>query len=144
MIEYELIDQFLTYWQSINRHLRKGMLTETDERVTRLQWMLLRHVYRVETSTIGDLAEKFGVRPSTVSQMADRLEKSGLIRRVSDIQDARIKVVSLTAKGQALIQNVESIWAKRLTDGLSQFSSKEQGNLLKLLERLASSFADSK
>ena len=144
MTEHEFIDQFLTHWQSINRHLRQDVLTETAERVTRLQWMLLRHVYRVETSTIGDLAEKFGVRPSTVSQMADRLEKSDLIRRVSNPTDARIKLVSLTAKGQSLIQNVESIWAKRLREGLSQFSSEEQGNLLKLLEQLASSFTDLK
>lgn len=142
MAEHEFIDQFLTHWQSINRHLRQDVLTETAERVTRLQWMLLRHVYRVETSTIGDLAEKFGVRPSTVSQMADRLEKSDLIRRVSNPADARIKLVSLTAKGQSLIQNVESIWAKRLREGLSQFSSEEQADLLKLLERLASSFTD--
>lgn len=142
MAEHEFIDQFLTHWQSINRHLRQDVLTETAERVTRLQWMLLRHVYRVETSTIGDLAEKFGVRPSTVSQMADRLEKSDLIRRVSNPADARIKLVSLTAKGQSLIQNVESIWAKRLREGLIQFSSEEQTDLLKLLERLASSFTD--
>lgn len=141
-MENELIDQFLTYWQSINRHLRKGMLTEMNERVTRLQWLLLRHVYRVKTSTIGDLAEKFGVRPSTVSQMVDRLEKSGLICRVSNTYDARIRFVSLTAKGLALIQNAESIWAARLSDSLSQFSEEEQANLLKLLERLASSFAD--
>jgi len=142
LAEHEFIDQFLTHWQSINRHLRQDVLTETAERVTRLQWMLLRHVYRVETSTIGDLAEKFGVRPSTVSQMADRLEKSDLIRRVSNPADARIKLVSLTAKGQSLIQNVESIWAKRLREGLIQFSSEEQTDLLKLLERLASSFTD--
>ena len=56
MIGNELIDQFLTHWQSINRHLRKGLLTEADEPVTRLQWMLLRHVNKVENSTIGDLA----------------------------------------------------------------------------------------
>lgn len=144
MIENELVDQFLTHWQAINRYLRKGELTETDERVTRLQWMLLRHVHRVKASPIGDLAEKFGVRPSTVSQMIDRLEKSGLIRRISNAQDARIRLVSLTDKGSALIQGVESIWAKRLRDGLSQFSPEEQKNLLKLLERLASSFVDPK
>jgi len=65
-----------------------------------------------------------------------------LIRRVSNPADARIKLVSLTAKGQSLIQNVESIWAKRLREGLIQFSSEEQTDLLKLLERLASSFTD--
>lgn len=144
MIDHEFIDRFLTHWQSINRHLRKGQLIETEERITRLQWMLLRHINKVETSTIGDLAEIFGVRPSTVSQMADRLEKAGLIQRLSDTLDARIRLVSLTTKGHALIQNVESLWAKRLLDGLSQFSSEEQKDLLQLLGRLASSLSDPK
>lgn len=142
MIEDGRIDQFLANWQAINRHLRKGMLTEGDDRITRLQWMLLRHVGREEACTIGSLADKFGVRPSTISQMADRLEKSGLIRRVANSHDARIRFVSLTEKSQELIHSVESVWAKRLTEGLSQFSDDEQKNLLKLLERLALSLAD--
>jgi DNA-binding MarR family transcriptional regulator len=137
MIKNELLDQFLANWQSINRHLRKGLLTEGDERITRLQWMLLRHVRKVETCPIGNLAEKFGVRPSTVSQMADRLEKAGLICRVSNSQDARMRFVCLTEKGKSLIQNVESLWAKRLSHGLNQFSADEQEVFLQLLEKLA-------
>lgn len=142
MIEDGMIDQFLANWQTINRHLRKGTLREGNREITRLQWMFLRHARREEACTIGHLAEKFGVRPSTISQMADRLEIAGLIRRVSNVSDARVRIVSLTEKGRELIHSVESVWAKRLTEGLSQFSDNEQKDLLKLLERLASSLAE--
>lgn len=142
MIEHGVLDQFLANWQAINRNMRKGVLTGGNEGITRLQWMLLRHVSRNETSTIGNLAEKFGVSPSTISQMADRLEKNGLIQRISDTKDARIKLVSLTEKGQELIHNIESAWARRLSEGLSQLSGDEQDNLLKLLEHLAASMVD--
>lgn len=142
MNEHELIDQFLSHWQSINRHLRRGILAEGSEQITRLQWMLLRHVSRTQTCTIGQLAEKFGVRPSTVSQMADRLEKSGLIYRITDTEDARLRFVRLTEKGQTLINHVKSLWAERLSEGLSQFSKEEQQNLIELLDRLATSLVE--
>lgn len=142
MNEHELIDQFLSHWQSINRHLRRGILAEGSEQITRLQWMLLRHVSRTQTCTIGQLAEKFGVRPSTVSQMADRLERSGLIYRITDTEDARLRFVRLTEKGQTLINHVKSLWAERLSEGLSQFSKEEQQNLIELLERLATSLVE--
>jgi len=142
MIEDKIIDQFLNNWQTINRHLRKGLLTEGNEGITRLQWVLLRHVSREETCTIGNLAEKFGVRPSTISQMVDRLEKSGLIRRMSDSNDARIRLVELTEKGQELILSMKSKWSKRLTEGLSRFTNDEQKNFLKYLEQLAITIAE--
>lgn len=144
MIEDRLTEQFLAYWQTINRHLRKGMLTEGEERITRLQWMLLRQVNKPESCTMGNLAEKFGVRPSTISQMADRLEKSRLIRRVPNTQDARIKFITLTEKGQAFIHQVESLWGIRLKEGLGELSTGEQSTLLQLLERLAASLAEPK
>ncbi|WAH37123.1 MarR family winged helix-turn-helix transcriptional regulator [Alicyclobacillus dauci] len=136
MTENKHIEPFLTHWQSINRYLRKGMLTEGPERITRLQWTLLRYVNRKDACSVGKLAEHFGVRPSTVSQMMDRLEKAGLVQRVSDSRDARIKLVHLTEKGKAFILSIESVWAKRLSDSLDQLSDDEQQTLIELLERL--------
>ncbi|KLU59827.1 putative HTH-type transcriptional regulator YusO [Peptococcaceae bacterium CEB3] len=141
MVEDGVTEQFLGYWRAINRHLRKGMLTEGEERITRLQWMLLRQVNKGESCTMGGLADKFGVRPSTISQMADRLEKAQLIHRVPDTRDARVKFITLTEKGRTFIQEVEAFWAIRLEEGLGQFSSEEQSVLLQLLGRLASSLA---
>ena len=143
MVENGRIDQFLVTWQAINRHLRKGTLLEEDKGITRLQWILLRHVDREKTCPIGYLAEHFGVSPSTISQMADRLEKSGLLHRVTDPQDARVRLVSLTQKGQELIRSVESVWGKRLAKGLGQFPDPEQKDFLEKLERLAASLSES-
>ncbi|MDQ0189355.1 MarR family transcriptional regulator [Alicyclobacillus cycloheptanicus] len=136
------MDQFLTYWQAINRHLRRGMLSAGTEHITRLQWMLLRHVHKASNTTMGSLAEKFGVRPSTVSQMTDRLEKAGLVTRLSGTQDARQKVVRLTPKGEELIHQVEAVWAERLVQGLNHFTDSELAQLIELLGRLANAMRD--
>ena len=90
---------------------------------------------------MGDLAEMFGVRPSTVSQMADRLEREGLIRRASSHEDARIKVVSLTEKGEALFREMAAVMARRLEHGMEKLEAEERHQLIALLEKLASSLA---
>jgi DNA-binding MarR family transcriptional regulator len=126
MIEDDKIDQFLVHWRFINRHLREGMLTHREKRITRLQWTLLRHVGRTGHCTMGSLAKNFNVNISTVSQMIDRLQKMGLVQRTSASHDARVKMVSLTEKGEKIIQDMKLVWVKQLADGLSSFSRDQQ------------------
>lgn len=140
-MESNWVDDFLTSFHAVNRYLRKGMLTEGNQSITRLQWTLLRHVHRQGDATMGDLAEVFGVRPSTVSQMADRLEREGLIRRAPSHDDARIKVVSLTEKGDSLFRELAAVMARRLEHGMETLEPKERQQLIALLGKLACSMA---
>ncbi|HSU79011.1 MAG TPA: MarR family transcriptional regulator [Candidatus Angelobacter sp.] len=137
MIEDSKIDQFLMHWRFINRHLREGRLTHGDKKITRLQWTLLRHVGRTEHCTMGSLAEHFNVSMSTVSQMIDRLENWGYVKRGSSVRDARVKIVSLTEKGEKNIQEVRTVYLKQLTDGLSSFSGDQQDVFIGFLQQLA-------
>jgi DNA-binding MarR family transcriptional regulator len=137
MIEDSKIDQFLMHWRFINRHLREGRLTHGDKKITRLQWTLLRHVGRTEHCTMGSLAEHFNVSMSTVSQMIDRLENWGYVQRGSSVRDARVKIVSLTEKGEKIIQEVRTLYLKQLTNGLSRFSRDEQDLFIGFLQQLA-------
>ncbi|GGE55029.1 hypothetical protein GCM10011391_37490 [Pullulanibacillus camelliae] len=139
MIEDSKVDQFLTHWRFINRHLREGRLTNGDKNITRLQWTLLRHVGRSEQCTMGSIAEHFNVGMSTVSQMIDRLEKWGYVERGTS---ARVKMVSLTKKGETIIQEVRASYLQQLTHGLSRFSEDEQETFLEFLQRLAENLKD--
>ncbi|HET6872045.1 MAG TPA: MarR family transcriptional regulator [Sporolactobacillaceae bacterium] len=142
MIEDNKIDQFLMHWRFINRHLREGKLTQGDKKITRLQWTLLRHVGRSEHCTMGSLAEHFNVSTSTVSQMIDRLENWGYVKRGTSDRDARVKIVSLTEKGEKIIQEVRTAYLKQLTNGLSKFSKEEQEVFIGYLQRLADNLKD--
>ncbi|GGH80488.1 DNA-binding MarR family transcriptional regulator [Pullulanibacillus pueri] len=137
MIEDRKVDQFLTHWRFINRHLREGRLTHGDKNITRLQWTLLRHVGRSENCTMGSIAEHFNVSMSTVSQMIDRLEKWGYVERGASVHDARVKIVSLTEKGVKMIQEGRASYLHQLTNGLSQFSEDEQETFIHLLQQLS-------
>ncbi|CEE00067.1 MULTISPECIES: MarR family winged helix-turn-helix transcriptional regulator [Bacillaceae] len=141
-MEDSKIDQFLTHWRYINRYLREGRLANEDKKVTRLQWVLLRHVGRSGQCTMGSLAEHFNVSMSTVSQMIDRLEKWGYARRVTSVQDGRVKMVSLTEKGEKIIREAKTAYHQQLSNGLSRFSEEEQEMFIGFLQRLADNLKD--
>lgn len=142
MIEDHQIDQFLTHWRFINRHLREGRLSHGNKKITRLQWTLLRHVGRSDQCTMGSLADHFSVSMSTVSQMIDRLENWGYVERGTSANDARVKIVSLTAQGETIIQEVSSSYLKQLSHGLSRFSDDELVVFIGFLQQLADNLKD--
>ncbi|MBE1441885.1 MarR family winged helix-turn-helix transcriptional regulator [Paenibacillus sp. OAS669] len=132
----EALEQFITHMQTINRHLRSKVFDQQPDSLTRVQWLLLRHLHRNGTRTIGQLAVHLDVRPSTMSQMIDRLEKSRLVFRESSQPDARVKNVALTEQGKDLIRRTEALWIEALNDSFNQFTKQEQSELIGYMERL--------
>ncbi|MEE2951505.1 MAG: MarR family winged helix-turn-helix transcriptional regulator [Pseudomonadota bacterium] len=59
---------------------------------------------------VSHLADKVGVRASTVSKMLDRLEHRELVRRGNDKKDRRYTMVTLTSQGQAARKDVQELW----------------------------------
>lgn len=60
----------------------------------------------------GVLAERVGVEGPTLVRVLDGLENEGLICRVPDDSDRRIKLVQLTAEGTKVAQRCEQCAAK--------------------------------
>ncbi|MGG4037370.1 MarR family winged helix-turn-helix transcriptional regulator [Heyndrickxia ginsengihumi] len=142
MIDDSKIEQFLTHWRFINRHLREGRLINGDKKITRLQWTLLCHVGKSEHCTMGNLADHFNVNMSTVSQMIDRLEKWRYVERGTSAHDARVKIVSLTEKGETIIKEVRAAYLQQLASGLNKFSEDEQDTFIGYLQQLAENLRD--
>jgi DNA-binding MarR family transcriptional regulator len=74
-----------------------------------------------EGSRLGGLAEAAQVSKQTVGSIVDQLERAGYVRRVPDPSDARARLVTVTAKGQELIEistpvihDIEAAWAAHL------------------------------
>ncbi len=83
-----------------------------------------------------DLEREFSLRRSTASGILSQLEQSGLLRRETSAQDARLKTLVLTDEAVALCEErrrrIEAFEAS-LTENLSP---AEQAQLLALLERV--------
>lgn len=96
-------------------------------------------VVRGEATTVGDLAERLGVRPPTVSKTLQRLAAQKLVARSDHEDDARKSTISLTKEGARRAKELESrleTVERQLTDSLD---GKEARRLRKLLRKVAKS-----
>ncbi len=130
------LEQFIASMQALNRQMRSAAFDQAQQPITRVQWLLMRHLNRRGGRTIGQLADHLDVRASTMSQMLDRLEKLGYLIRVQDVHDARVKIIQLTQSGIDMINQTESIWMEALSGPFEQLSAEEKHMLTGLMTKL--------
>jgi DNA-binding MarR family transcriptional regulator len=84
---------------AINR-VYKPMLDRLG--ITYPQYLVLHTLWEEDARTIGTIATRLALEPSTVTPLAKRLEQAGFVVRVRDAQDERQVRVGLTDRGRAL------------------------------------------
>ncbi|NQX67639.1 MarR family transcriptional regulator [Paenibacillus alba] len=136
MHKSDTLDQLAASLLAVNRYLRYTTFGLESRTITRVQWLLLRHLSTEENQTVGQLAIKLDVQQSTMSQMLDRLEKAGLVVRRTSESDTRVKTVILTEAGYDVIKQTEQAWKDKLAEPFEQFSPAEKLMLVELLDRL--------
>jgi DNA-binding MarR family transcriptional regulator len=109
--------------------------------VSGAQWGVLRQLHRAEQEGLAglrltDLSERLLVRPPSVTGVVDRLERVGLVHRDSVSTDLRVKQVRLTSQGRSVVERVLEVHPSQIERVLSGLSSKEQGELGRLLYKL--------
>jgi len=74
-----------------------------------------------EGSRPAELAEAAQISKQTLSSIVDQLERAGYVRRLLDPQDARARLVTITTRGQELIEasapvvrDIEAAWEAHL------------------------------
>ncbi len=86
--------------------------------------------------TQGQLAARVGRDQTRMIPILDRLETDGLLRRASDPQDRRNRIVSLTAAGRSLLSDCRSSVRRLEADLLAELTAADRTTLLVTLERL--------
>jgi DNA-binding MarR family transcriptional regulator len=64
-------------------------------------------------------AEELSCDPSNVTGLVDRAERLGLVERVPDPSDRRVRILKLTIKGRQLRTRVNREVTQKLTDALA-------------------------
>ena len=82
---------------------------------------------------LGEIASKENLSAPTVTKTIARLEARGYIDRVGDPSDRRVSLISLSAKGAALIEEVRSRRTAYLHQRLQQLDRAELSTLLSAL-----------
>jgi MarR family transcriptional regulator for hemolysin len=73
-----------------------------------------------------------------VTKLIDGLSRKGLVKRINDPEDARIRLISLSPKGKALVDEIEKFQEHLYQEILLQLEEPERKNILTHLETLRS------
>lgn len=81
-----------------------------------------------DSVSIRQIAEELETSHSAASQLTTKLQEKGLLKSIISKADARMKMISLTPKGQKLLQQVQPIWTamQAAMDELLQHSAETQ------------------
>ena len=74
------------------------------------QELVLMQLWREDGLRHSDLAQRIGVAPPTVTKVLRGMDRTGLVTREADSQDARASRVWLTERGRSLREPVEGLW----------------------------------
>jgi DNA-binding MarR family transcriptional regulator len=90
---------------------------------------------------VGEMAERLGVRPPTVSKTLTRLTEAGLVSRSSVTGDKRRVAAKVTAKGRAKLDRLAEIRSRVERELLAGFDPKDERRLRKLLRKAIKTMA---
>jgi DNA-binding MarR family transcriptional regulator len=91
--------------------------------------------------TPGELGASTMVTSGAVTKRVDRLERAGLVERRVDEADARGRRIRLTERGIAMIDESYAVHMDNEARMLAGLTPEERTDLVRLLRRLAESFA---
>jgi MarR family transcriptional regulator for hemolysin len=131
-------DSFASLVALVGRQWRRAV----DKRLqplglTEATWLPLIHLSRVPTPPRQkDLAASLVLDGSSVVRLLDALAAAQLIERREESADRRAKVISLTARGMAIVDQAEAV-AKDIRDAaLTGLSDQDLDTAAQVLERI--------
>jgi len=125
---------------AVNRIARRLRPTKAGAGLTPTQISVLETVSRRGPIRISDLAVVEDVNPTMLSRVAGKLEEAGLIRRHQHPGDGRAALLSLTDKGERVLERMRSERTDQLSvelDALDDDARRQLQEALPVLEALA-------
>ena len=99
-------------------------------------------IYSNNGLSSGELCEALGVRPSSVSEMIDKMEKAGLAVRKVDEEDKRIVRIYLTEQGAGPAKKIADERSARLAGLEACFEEGEAEKFCELADKLSAHLQD--
>ena len=100
------------------------------------EFAVLEALYHRGPLLLGQVQEKVLVSSGGITYLVDRLVERGLLERRLCETDRRARYAALTAKGEALMQEIFPAHAEALSAAMEGLTAKEQERASELLKRL--------
>ena len=102
--------------------------------VSGAQLFVLRQVGASPEISMGELAAGTLAKQSTVSEVVSRLVDAGLVARQPSRADARVRALTLTARGRRLVDRAEPTVQEQLLAGLEAMTPRQRAALASSIE----------
>jgi DNA-binding MarR family transcriptional regulator len=97
------------------------------------QFSILMQLHHKGPCGMSEVSERFDISAAAASQLVDKLVQAGYLERTEDPSDRRAKLLTLSAKGEELVQQGTEERYRWMDDLTSKLSTEEQ---LKVVEAL--------
>ncbi len=136
-LEAELTD----FWRRGRARARLRSAT-IDPKMDPSCYPLIMSVARRAPVPMSELVHALGVGKSTVTRQVDAVERLGLVHRYPDPDDARARLIDLTDRGRARVQDTLATAMPQWRSRLAQWDPADIRTLIDLMHRLGSSLGD--
>jgi DNA-binding MarR family transcriptional regulator len=141
--------QSLRAWMDVfmHRSMRGWHLFAKSTGLSMPQISILMQLRHKGPCGMSEVSERFDITAAAASQLVDKLVHAGYLDRTEDPSDRRAKLLTLSAKGEKLIQHGTEERYRWLGDLSSKLSTEEQekvGEALALLTNAAQKLEEKK
>ncbi|RLC97814.1 MAG: MarR family transcriptional regulator [Chloroflexota bacterium] len=120
--------------QSIDLHSRQ---LARQHGITTPQLLILKQLQGETAITVSQLARQISLKQATVTDILNRLERKGLVRRSKDTGDRRRVLIEETAAGKKLLDAAPSPLQETFLEKFEELEIWQQSMLLSSLQLLA-------
>lgn len=96
----------------------------------------LMFLHKHEGNSMTVYSKKVGLTKGSFTAVADRLEKKGLIERVSVCDDRRKNALILTKEGKCIAKKIDSCFNQHISKKVAQLEEEDLKNLKNALETI--------
>ena len=132
----ELVTSLLTASRALVG-VSAASLTSVEQQVTLVQFRTLVVLSQQPHTTVGAVAARLGVNPSSAQRQIDRLVSQGLAVREENPTDRREVAVTLSTTGQRIVEDVTRARRKALTGIVRALPADQYQSLITALDAFA-------
>ena len=133
-----LFSQSLRAWMDafMNRSMRGWNHFAKSTGLSMPQFSILMQLHHKGPCGMSEISERFDISAAAASQLVDKLVHAGYLERTEDPNDRRAKLLTLSAKGEELIQQGTEERYRWMDDLTSKLSAEERAKVVEALNIL--------
>jgi MarR family transcriptional regulator, organic hydroperoxide resistance regulator len=137
-------NQSIRAWMDVfmSRSMRGWHLFAKSTGLSMPQFSVLMQLHHKGACGMSDVSERFEITPAAASQLVDKLVQSGLVQREEDPSDRRAKLLDLTEKGHALVEQGHEERYRWVNELGRQLTAEERARVSEALDLMTRAAQD--